>query len=52
MASKGPDDAHAQDDLNLRILCMCEGIFSLDAVHIKLENEKLYILIFILCYYN
>ena len=23
--------AHAQDDLNLRVLCMCQGISSLDA---------------------
>ena len=37
MESKGPGDnfAHAQDDLNLRILRMLESTFSLVAAHLK-----------------
>ena len=30
--------AHAQDDLNLRIVCMFEGTVSLAATHFKLKR--------------
>ena len=32
--------AHAQDDPNLRILCMFEGTFSLDAAHMTSHHES------------
>ena len=31
--------AHAQDDLNLRLLHMFEGTFSADDAHLSLQNK-------------
>ena len=36
------DLTYAQNDVNLHILCLLEGLFSLDAAHISMIDEKIF----------